>query len=120
MSNQDIYHKLLEAFVPSGDITQGNMFHAYFTQDNKQLATVLNAPYTSYSYVLSLKPGKDATPAETVFKALTEVTGVEGCYGGILGKVVERNEQILLFGWDDPKVRTCRNIAQYILNPFLI
>ncbi|KIP02539.1 hypothetical protein PHLGIDRAFT_130689 [Phlebiopsis gigantea 11061_1 CR5-6] len=103
MNNQEVYPKLLEAFAPSGDITQGDMFHVHFTPDSTQLASVLNAPYTSYSYVLSLKPGKDAARAEVAFKGLAGVTGVNGCYGGIMGKVVERNEQILLFGWDDPK-----------------
>ena len=36
---------------------------------------------------------------------------MEGSYGGVWGKAMEKDDHVLLFGWDDPKVRPLQELA---------
>ena len=103
MNDEVRYPKLLDAFTPSGDISKGDMFHVYFEPD-KNLAAILNAPYTSYSHVLTRKPGKSAAELDGLLTTLSELTDVKGSSGGAWGRASEKDEHLLLYGWDDPKV----------------
>lgn len=78
------------------------LFHAYFEGD---LTPIVNAPFTSFTRILGANPGKTAADVETQLKAMTALPNVKGSYGGVWGKVVEKEEHVILYGWDDPKVR---------------
>lgn len=97
------YPKLLEAFTASGDITKVEMFHVYL-EPKESVAAVFDSPYTSYSHVLTRKPDKAAVELDALLGTLAGLTDVEGSSGGVWGRVLEKDEHILLYGWEDPKV----------------
>ena len=103
MNDEVRYSKLYDCFTECGDISKGDMFHVYFEPD-RSLAAILNAPYTSYSHTLTRKSGKTADELDGLLSALSSLTGVEGSSGGAWGRAIEKDEHILLYGWDDPKV----------------
>lgn len=80
------------------------MFHVYFAPEDK-LAAVLNTTYISYAHMMSLKPGKTAGDIEAQLKAMSELPPGEGSPGGVWGNAVEKDERVMIYGWDDPKVR---------------
>lgn len=108
MDDKERYTKLIEAFSKVADIDKMNLFHVYFDID---LVPVLNAPFTSFGHVVALKPGKTAEDLQAALKALASPIQIEGCYGGSYAKAVEKDEWVILHGWDDPKVSLFASIS---------
>ncbi|GJE92856.1 hypothetical protein PsYK624_090140 [Phanerochaete sordida] len=78
------------------------MHVAHVTLD-APLAPVLRAPCVSYVHVKSAAPGRTRAELERATAVVAEVEGVPGCTGGGWAKMYEREEYVLLHGWEDPK-----------------
>ncbi|EKM52654.1 uncharacterized protein PHACADRAFT_261228 [Phanerochaete carnosa HHB-10118-sp] len=101
INDKERYAKLVEVFAKAGDVSTINLFHVYFDGD---LATVLNAPFTSFTHIISAKPGKTNDDLQATVKTLASLPQVTGCHGGSFAKAVEKDEYVMLYGWDDPKI----------------
>ncbi|GJE99341.1 hypothetical protein PsYK624_155950 [Phanerochaete sordida] len=94
------YPKVGEAFARVGDLSTLDMFHVHLDCD---LAGVLNARVVSYGNIRKLKPGVDPAEFLKLFQILTDRETPEGCRVGGYARAVERDEFLLLYGWDDIK-----------------
>ena len=93
---------LLEHLSKVGDLSKIDLFHVNL---DGELAASLNATWTSYAHVAAYKPGKTPADLQPFLQQIIEVPKVEGSYGGVWGKAIEKDDHLLLYGWDDPKVR---------------
>jgi hypothetical protein len=105
MNDKVAYPKLGEQLAKVGDLSKINMFHVHF-QPESNLAPLLNAPFTSFAHLSTLKPGKTINELQDAVKSLVDLPKVEHSYGGAWGKAIEKDDVVLLYGWDDPKVNT--------------
>ena len=80
------------------------MFHVHFLPAAR-LGAVLNAPTTSYLKIEGLQAGKSAADVDGALAGLLALRVEDGNYGGVAGRAVEKDERVMLFGWDDPEVR---------------
>ena len=103
IEDKELYAKLHVEFAKAADLSKINMFHVNFEPD-ANLAVLLNATYTSFAHVSAYKPGHSPAELHAVFKGIVEVPNVPGCLGGAFGKALEKDDYVLLYGWDDPKV----------------
>ena len=71
------------------------MFHIPFSPNP---AAALNAPVTAFTHVYGLKHGKSADHLKQ------ELSSVSGARGGTVGKLIERDEYVFMFGVDDTSV----------------
>lgn len=71
------------------------------------LAPALRAPYVSYVHIKSAAPGHTRAELERETANVAKADGIAGCTGGGWAKMYERDEYVLLHGWEDPKVRVC-------------
>lgn len=111
MNNTPLYNTLLSHFAAVGDPAQFSIFHVPHFAPFDRLAAVLGAPYTSYAHTTTLKPGKTVEGLQKVLQAVVDTPVDEGGVGGLFGKAMENDGHIVLFGWDDPEVRTlCSNL----------
>lgn len=104
MDDKVVYPKLEEAISPCV-VAPPVLFHVNFGPSDEAVAAALGAPVTSVSHVTSLKPGatNEAMIAE-LGKLHTTGKGF-GAHGGGTGKLVERDEYVLLYGWNRVEVR---------------
>lgn len=94
INDQSIYPTLSKdlARCRSGN---ANMFHIPFSPNP---ATALNAPVTAFTHVYGLKHGKTANDLKQ------ELGSVSGARGGTVGKLIERDEFVFMFGVDGTSV----------------
>lgn len=103
INDKEVYAKLAAEVSKCADVTKLELFHIHA---NAELASVINAPFTSFAHITALKPGVSASEVEVQLDALTKLKNETGKHGGVWGKVVEKDGQLALYGWDDPKVRS--------------
>ena len=106
MNNTPLYNTLLTHFAVIGDPDKITLFHVPHFAPFDRLAAVLSAPYTSYAHIAKLKEGRTAEELQEVLRAVVDTPVDEGGVGGLFGKAMENDGHIVLFGWNDPKVRT--------------
>ena len=93
---QDIFAKILDG-------PPANVVHVYFEPEGN-ISALLNAPTTSFVHIITRKPGKTAKELEEALKAVTTLPLGKGMHGGAWGKTVERDEHLMMFGWDNKDV----------------
>lgn len=103
IDDKETYPILGAHLAKAVDLSKLEMFHVHFEPD-AHLAPVLDAPFTSYLHVQSRKPGKTAAEVEAPLNALIALPVLPGGHGGASGKGVEKDEHVLLFGWDSPQI----------------
>ncbi|GJE99343.1 hypothetical protein PsYK624_155970 [Phanerochaete sordida] len=95
------FEKIAEHFAACGDPDRIVTLQTVLDAD---LAPILHAPYVSFDHVLSTRPGKTS---EDVLRAAEDIHWViapaEGCTGGVSGKAVDKDEWMVVYGWEDPK-----------------
>ena len=104
MNDKEKYPILGGLLAKAADLSKLEMTHVYF-EPNAHLAPLLNAPYTSYLQSQTRKEGRTAAELELHLTALTALPLLPGGHGGASGRAVEKDEHVLLFGWDTPEVR---------------
>lgn len=100
INDKVIYPKLQEVLKPcveGGSLHVLNMFHVPL---NASPASALNAPVTSLVHVYKLRAGRQPDALSPAMHAITTVRGVPGAHGGAFGKLVERDEVVMVTGWD--------------------
>lgn len=78
------------------------MFHIPFSPNP---ATALNAPVTAFTHVYGLKSGKTGDHLKQ------ELSSVSGTRGGTVGKLIERDEYVFMFGVDGNSVSFSPTVA---------
>ena len=79
-----------------------NMFHVPL---NASPAPALNAPLTAFVHMY--KTGSASfNEIKPAFEQIAGVRGVPGAHGGAFGKLHERDEYVLVTGWDSQEVRS--------------
>ncbi len=101
INDQTIYPKLGEHIRASvsGPL---DMFHVSFEPN---LASVLDAPFTSVTQVKAFQAGKTGQDFVAALSEINEAEVVKGNHGAAYGKAIEKDTYVLLTGWDDPAVR---------------
>ncbi|PSS11018.1 hypothetical protein PHLCEN_2v3314 [Hermanssonia centrifuga] len=98
INDQTIYPKLGEHIKASvsGPL---DMFHVSFEPN---LASVLDAPFTSVTQVKAFQAGKTGQDFVAALSEINEAEVVKGNHGAAYGKAIEKDTYVLLTGWDDP------------------
>lgn len=104
INDKVVYPQLQEVLKPcveGGSLHVLNMFHVPL---NASPAPALNAPVTSLVHITKLGAGRAF--ARDVQPHLAQIAGarVHGAHGGAFGKLVERDEYVMLTGWDSVEV----------------
>ncbi|GJE89055.1 hypothetical protein PsYK624_051450 [Phanerochaete sordida] len=105
INDKVIYPQLQEVLKPcveGGSLHVLNMFHVPLSASP---ASALNAPVTSFVHIYKLGAGrsfKDVQP--NLDQITTGVRHVQGAHGGAYGKLVERDEYVMLTGWDSVEI----------------
>jgi hypothetical protein len=77
------------------------MFHVPL---NASPAHALNAPVTSFVHIYQTASGKGFEHLKPVLQDITTLKDVQGAHGGAYGKLVERDEVVMVTGWDSVQV----------------
>lgn len=112
MNNAPAYTRMADLFASCADVPKLDLFHVYFDGD---LTPVLRAPYASVTHIMSLKPDTTPNDMERAILNMVGLPGVQsakGAHGAVWGKAVEKDEYVIISGWDDPKVSISVNIFQ--------
>lgn len=101
------FGKIQETFAKISDGSPPEVFHVHF-EPEENLAALLNAPTTSFTRIIERKPGKTAEDLEGTLKAIARLLlpsdNLKSTYGGAWGKLVERDEHVLMAGWGSKDV----------------
>lgn len=101
MNDQKAYTGLKEAFGPC--VAEGatqTIVHVHFEPD-AETAAALNAPITSFTHMPSYtSKGANGALFAELKKRYKSIAQSSGCHGGAYGRLVERDEYAVLYGWE--------------------
>lgn len=104
INDKERYGRMGAHFVRCADMASMDLFHATL---DAPLGPVLRAPCVSFVRVKGPAPGHALDELLRETAVVARATDVPGCTGGGWSKAFEKDEVVLLHGWEDPKVR-CR------------
>lgn len=115
MKDPVVYPKM-GAIIKECIVSPNNMFHVLL-EPAASLAAVLNSPVVSLIQILSLKDGVTSESFLGSVTGLAALLDLPGCYA----KLVERDEYVIINGWDSVEVccsaTVHRNQAYLCLSP---
>lgn len=102
LMNDKVVYPQMGEIMSKCIVAPPKMFHVLLGPAT-QLVSALHAPILSINQVFELKPGCTGEGLTDVINKLIHLSGENAptkSAGGSIGKLVERDEYMLLFGWD--------------------